>query len=333
MPKKATKTTWQAYPRILDEESQYFNCLDDATLVQHQLKVSVDDVKKFIKIAIDDANKKSSRAILSIKADESSDIVAKKYKVAGKKLLEYFRKYCVDPAATAHQIQGKHYNEVGEDLFRRKTLQKERMNAGWRYQYLTIYCSRATKRFDSVSDIGNKEADFNAVVKFVENTNEHLNLFVSVKNRRNTIGGQDFPKAVKALESVASKDKNTRGPYLCVFGIAMDRGTRYIRRDNEGREHSLNTEIWLSDYFWPFFTNFSYEEIMTLVLEVLQELHSSNELATQVEAPKEVLQAFGEACKSAGLVDETGHFNDARRAVSFICSPLPVNEKKTKQSE
>jgi len=333
MPKRkisTTATTPQNYPRIQDRDSEHFGCLDDSTLVQHRVRIPVAHVKAFIRLAIEDANKKSSRAILSILADETPDKVAKRYIREGKKLLDYFKKYCVDPAATAHQIQGKHYAVVAEDLFRRRTLQKERMNAGWRYQYLTLYCARETKRFDSVSDIGTREADFNAIVRFAGNPQEHLNLFVSVKNRRNTIGGQDFPKAVRALETTASSDKNRRGPYLCVFGIAMDRGTRYIRRDNEGRPHSVNTEVWLSDYFWPFFTNFSYEEIMTLVLEVLEELQESGELATQVEVPTELLEAFGKACRNAGLVDEEGRFDDARKVISFICSTQqsPVRERR-----
>jgi len=331
MPRKQkndTRANWQNYPRIKDEDSQYFNCLDDSTLVQHPLKISVEQVKAFIKTAIEDANAKSSRAVLSIKPDETPEKVMQKYKKAGKGLLNYFRKYCVDPAATAHQIQGKHYTFVGRDLFRRSTLHKERMNAGWRYQYLTIHCARGTKRFDSVSDIGLKEADFNAIIPFADNPKEHLNLFVSVKNRGNTIGGQDFPKAVEKLEKVASSDKNMRGDYLCVFGIAMEKGTRSIRRDNQGREYSLNTEVWLSDYFWPFFTNYSYEEMMTLVLEVLEELHESGD---QAEVPSEVLEAFGAACRSAGLIDQNGNFNDARKVVSFICNPPATQTSKEKK--
>lgn len=314
------RTTPQRYPRIEDRDSQYFGCLEDATLVQHEIKIPHEQVKEFIRTAIYDANRKSSRAILSIDMDESAEKVAQKYKNAGKSLLSYFRKYCVDPAATAHQIQGKHYSIVGEDLFRRRTLQKERMNAGWRYQYLTLYCARETGRFDAILDIGTVEADFNAVIKFKDNPNDHLNLFVSIKNRNNTVGGQDFPKAVRALETIASSDKNIRGPYLCVFGIVMDRGTRYIRGDKRGTPYSNNTEVWLSDYFWPFFTNYSYGEVMTLVLEVLEELHDAGELATQVEVPSEVLDAFGDACTRAGLVNEEGYFTDSRKIVTFICS-------------
>jgi hypothetical protein len=247
--------------------------------------------------------------------------------------LASFKQYCVDPAATAHEIRGKHYTQVAEDLFRRRTLQKERMNSGWRYQYLTIYCARETRRFESVSDIGTKEADFNATVSFTQKPLEHLNLFVSVKNRRNTVGGQDFPKAVRALEGIASSDKNMRGPYLCIFGIAMDRGIRHIRRDRDGREHSVNTEVWLSDYFWPFFTNYSYEEIMTLVLEVLEELHGTGVLATQLEVPPEVSKAFGNACHAIGLLDNEGRFDDPRAVVRFICSSPPSHRKKGKRNK
>ncbi len=319
--KSATlRATPQRYPRIEDRESQFFGCLEDSMLVQHELKIPHEQVKEFIRTSIHDANRKSSRAILSIDANETPEKITKKYKGAGKSLLSYFRKYCVDPAATAHQIQGKHYTVVGEDLFRRRTLQKERMNAGWRYQYLTLYCARETGRFDAILDIGTVEADFNAVIKFRDNPDDHLNLFVSIKNRNNTVGGQDFPKAVRALETIASGDKNIRGPYLCVFGIVMDRGTRYIRGDKRGIPYSNNTEVWLSDYFWPFFTNYSYEEVMTLVLEVLEELHGAGELATQVEVPSEVLDAFGEACVGAGLVNAEGYFTDSRKIVSFICS-------------
>lgn len=314
------RTTPQRYPRIEDRDSQYFGCLEDSTLIQHEVKISHEQVKKFIRTAIVDANRKSSREILSINLNETAEKTAQKYKKAGKSLLDYFRKYCVDPAATAHQIQSKHYSVVGEDLFRRRTLQKERMNAGWRYQYLTLYCARESGRFDAILDIGTVEADFNAIIKFKDSPNEHLNLFVSIKNRNNTVGGQDFPKAVRALETIASSDKNIRGPYLCVFGIVMDRGTRYIRGNKQGVPYSNNTEVWLSDYFWPFFTNYSYEEMMTLVLEVLEELHDAGELATQVEVPAGVLEAFGEACHRAGLVNDDGYFTDSRKIVSFICS-------------
>jgi hypothetical protein len=331
-PRKSdNRTTLQSYPRL--QESPFEDCLDDSTLVQHPVKIPLDQVKTFIKSAIVDADKKSGRVILSIPANASPEETEKKYQVAGRKLLDDFKKYCVDPAATAYDIRGKHYKRVGADLFRRKTLQKERMNAGWRYQYLALLCAQATQRFVSVSELTDKESDFNAVVRFVDKSQEHLSIFVSVKNRGNTIGGQDFPKAVRALEAMALTGKNRRGPYLCVFGIAMESGTRFIRRDKEGRAFSMNTEVWLSDFFWPFFTNYSYEEIMTLVLEVLQEeKDTSDHSATEVDAPDEVLEAFGAACRNAGLIDDQGIFTDAQKVVRFICNTQPRTPKKGKEA-
>lgn len=326
-PESAKTFLPQDYPRIRDATA-FNGFLDDSTIAPHPGKITIEKVKQAIRRAIQDANQKSSRTTLSIPSDEPPHKTAQRYRREGRKLLEYLKKYCVDPAVTAYDMQGKGVYAVGEDLFRRRILQKERMNAGWRYQYLTLYCARETNRFESVSDIGSIEADFNATVPFVGDPHQHLNLFVSVKNRRNTIGGQDFPKAMRALEGVANRDKNRRGPYLCVFGIAMDGGTRQIRRDRDGRDYSVNTEIWLSDYFWPFFTNYTYEELMILVLEVLEELSEGGGLATQLEVPQEILQAFAEACAEERLIDGEGRFVNARTLVRFICgASIAVDDK------
>jgi hypothetical protein len=134
------------------------------------------------------------------------------------------------------------------------------------------------------------------------------------------MGGQDWPKAIQALVTFAKSDKNRTGPYICVFGIAMERGGRSIRKQNiSGNPYSVNTEIWLSDYFWPFFANYSYEEIMKAVLDVLMESYETDVLTTQVEVPAQLLDAFGEACREHGLIDEYGVFNDPYHLVEFFC--------------
>ncbi|MDX1994753.1 MAG: hypothetical protein SF029_20385, partial [bacterium] len=241
------------------------------------------------------------------------------YEREGKKLFRYFKDYSPDPPATAHQIKGKTYLEVGQDLFVRRTLQKERMNAGWRYQYLTIYCARETKRFESISDLGLAEADFSAKIERTDKPGEYVNLYVSVKNRKNTIGGQDFPKAVQALENIASTDKNRIGPYCCIFGITIDRGTRQIRSNKQGKPHSQNTEVWLSDFFWPFFTNCTYEEIMLAVHDALESQREDDPLPTEVSAPRQLLEAFGKSCLTVGLINELGVFDDSYKLVRFFC--------------
>lgn len=315
-----TKTIAQSYPRIEDQNSQFYGCLDDSKLVPHKSKIAQEQLKTFIIAAINDANKKSSREILAIPPSATKAEIEKIYKKEGKSLFKYFKKYCGDPAATAHQINGKNYREVGKEQFRNRTLQKERMNSGWRYQFLAVECAQHIQRFKSVSPIGAAEGDFSALVDFNDKKQPPLSLYVSIKNRSNTMGGQDWPKAILALEDVAKQDKNRTGAYCCVFGIAMDRGERYIKYSKKSKAaHSVNTEIWLSDFFWPFFTNCTYEEIMMAVLNVLMTKNTPPELSTQIEIPDALLDAFGECCIQEKLIDELGNFNSPDKLVQFFC--------------
>jgi hypothetical protein len=106
MPKSA-QVIPQDYPRIQDENSPFYGCLDDTTLEPHRHKISITQLKKLIQSAISNANKKSSREILSIPAGATREEVDKIYEKEGKKLFNYFKKYCGDPASTAHQIHGE----------------------------------------------------------------------------------------------------------------------------------------------------------------------------------------------------------------------------------
>ena len=308
----------QYYPRIENEESKFYGYLDENELIDHRNKILVPKLKEFIASAIDNASKKSSRVILNISNNTSNEELDKIFIKKGKELFKYFKKYCGDPAATAHQINKKHFEDICKDQFRIRTLQKERMNSGWRYQFLAIDCAHESKRFKSVSDIGAVEADFNATIECKDGSRP-LSLYVSIKNRMNTIGGQDWPKAIHALETVAKMDKNRTGPYCCVFGIAMDRGQRIIKKDQKtNNPHSINTEVWLSDFFWPFFSNFTYEEIMNAVLSVL--LERDDEISNfSIHIPKLLIKTFGECCREHNLIDEQGIFNDPYKLVDFFC--------------
>lgn len=301
----------QSYPRRVD------GLLDDAQLQQHASKVPVEELKKIIRRAIVNANKKSSRVILDIPEGLSEKEVQKKYIDEGKELFRYFRQYYGDPASTAHECLNKHYYDVGKEQFRNKTLQRQRMNSGWRYQFIAKDMAIASKRFFSVSDVGTQEADFNAQISLIDESKAPVSIYVSIKNRPNTLGGQDWPKAIQALEKVARSDKNRSGPYLCVFGITMHRGARYIKVENAtNNPYSFNTEIWLSDYFWPFFSDYSYQEIIHAVLDVL--LEASNPDILDVEIPDELLATFGACCTEHQLVDVNGRFNDAQKLVDFF---------------
>jgi len=302
----------QEYPRLSDSR------LDDSKLQQHIYKIPLDELKKIIRMAIEDANKKSSREILNIPEGLSESELQKAYRKGGQELFKYFRKSYSDPAVTAYECLHRDYREVGREQFRSQRLQRIRMNSGWKYQFIAKDLASASKRFVSVSEIGGaKQTDFNAQINRIDENNGSVSLYVSVKNKSDTVGGQDFPNAVDALEKIARLDKNKRGPYLCVFGITMEIVGRHVRVENStNRPYSVNTEIWGANYFWPFFSAYSYREIMQAVLEVLQETAKPDPLENIV--PDELLNAFGACCIEKELVDANGKFNDAKKLVDFF---------------
>lgn len=319
------KTTPQDYPRIDDEKDPFAGFLNNSLLEPHPKdnRIPSNELKQIIHDAIDLANKKSSAEILKIPEGVGKKKLMDIYRQEGKKLFRYFIRYCGDPASTAADCLGSHYTSVAGEQFRNRALQAQRMNSGWRYQFMAKDCAVRSKRFLTVSDIGATEADFNAVIKVYRSRHPRLNIYVSVKNRMNTMGGQDWPKAIYAIEEMAKADKNRSGPYICVFGIAMDRGTRLIRYEQKtGNPYSVNTEVWLSDYFWPFFSNYTYEEIMQMVLGVLHELKVTTQKKQFLDIPKEVIESFGQHCRDNRLVDEEGHFCDAERLVSLFCGSI-----------
>ncbi|NJM42182.1 MAG: hypothetical protein HC853_16250 [Anaerolineae bacterium] len=321
----------QAYPRI-ESEDKFHELLDDNKLAPHIMRISTEKLPETVLFAIQSANKKSSREMIaaSIKSAQAansngdSDIYVK----VGKDLFDYFRDYSSDPASRAFQLRGRHCREIAREQFSLKALQKERMNSGWRYQYLAIECARATQRFFSVSDLGLKEADFNATISIL-GVSKRLGIYVSVKNRENTIGGPDWPKAIEKLEDDAISDKNMPDYYLCVFAFAMQRGERRFKRTRKKVLLSPNVELWGSDYFWPFFTNYSYEEIMQAVLQVL----ISNPAAESItpDVPARVIDVFEQHCQDTGLIDSNGCFNDPLKLVEFFCRK-PQSSRKRKAS-
>jgi len=319
-------TSAQNYPRIENENDAFHGYLDDTKLQPHGYKLSDKSLKQIVLEAIKTANKKASRRILNISQTASESEVRKEYEKQGKMLFDYFMKYCEDPASTAFQCFGRHFKEVASEQFRNRTLQKERMNSGWRYQFIAKKAAEKSRRFATVSDIGTAEADFNATINII-GKGKQLNIYVSVKNRTNTMGGQDWPKAIRAMEDMAKDDKNRNGPYICVFGIAMERGQRHIKtRQKTKQPYSVNTEMWLSDFFWPFFSTRSYKEIISAVLNVL--FGDEELLAYSTQPPEELLQSFGECCRQSGLVDPGGKFDNAYKLAELFCTKREKNKVK-----
>jgi hypothetical protein len=319
--KKSTKIIAQPYQRISDDKDKFYGFLDESKLVSHKTeRLSIVDLSKLVIEAIEYANKKSSRELLEIPALITDQKLKEFYVKKGRELFKYFVRYCGDPASTAYDCLNKHYSNVAKDNFRNNLIQKGRMNSGWRYQHIAKDAARLSNRFDSVSDLNLKEADFNAVLRYIE-SKDKISIYVSMKNRSNTMGGQDWPKAIHALESAANNDKNRGGNYICVFGIAMEKGQRFIKVSREtGLPISYNTEVWLSDYFWPFFTNFTYEEIAKTVLDVL--IKDGRQSSFDIEIPELVIESFGIECNKYSLIDTNGNFNDAHRLVDLFTGTL-----------
>ncbi|GAI20187.1 unnamed protein product, partial [marine sediment metagenome] len=97
----------------------------------------------------------------------------------------------------------------------------------------------------------------------------------------------------------------------------MERGQRIIRRSQKtGNAYSINTELWFSDFFWPFFSNYSYEEVAKFVLEVLLATQEQN-LAVSEDVPQELVESFEECCREANLLNKHDRFNDAYKLVEF----------------
>lgn len=317
---KSSTARVQSYERISDEEHKYLGFLDEDSLVDHKKKISEEVLKQVIIDAIAYANKKSSRELLEIPTNVFEIDLKSFYRKKGRELFKYFLKYHGDPASSAFDCLNKHFTQIAKESFRNNTIQKERMNSGWRYQHIAKETARLSDRFDSVSDLNLKEADFNAVISY-KNEAKKLNIYLSVKNRSNTMGGQDWPKAIHALEAAAVNDKNRDGPYICVFGIAMEKGIRSIKYNREtGRPYSYNTEVWLSEFFWPFFANYSYPEIAKAVLDVLIMVGKQSSL--DIEIPEEVINTFGEECDRHGLLDKNGKFDNPHKLVDFFTGNL-----------
>lgn len=323
----------EEYPRIRERKSRFYGCLNTDLLIPHPepRRISPELLKGLMLHAINEANAMSKREAEEIPEGLTSEEEEEVWKSEGRSLFEHFHDYPIDPAATAHEYYDKNYRVVGVDLFRSRVWQKGRMNSGWRYQLLARDCAKNSGRFDEVAGFGTAKGDFIAKIEFLEKFYKPLHLYVSVKNRSDTLGGQDWPNSIIALEEYAKTDNRQQdGSYICIFGIAMERGTRRIPRSRQTKKaHSDNTEVWLSDFFWSFFSAYSYNEIMTAMLEVLVKAEDAAEiLPTQVVVPDKVLTYFGEECKAAGLINELGNFDNPYHLVDFFCGQIPAKPKK-----
>ena len=142
----------QDYPRISEGE-EFAGLLDEKKLTPHTYRISQSKLRQIIADAVKSANRKASRAILNIPEKSTDAEMRKIFLKEGRKLLDYFRQYCGDPPATAYQCLNRHYSEVAIEQFRNRTLQKERMNSGWRYQFIAYKCALAMRKRKLAAEI------------------------------------------------------------------------------------------------------------------------------------------------------------------------------------
>ena len=109
---------------------------------------------------------------------------------------------------------------------------------------------------------------------------------------------------------------------ICVFGIAIDKGQRQIRRIGKTKApYSVNTEVWLSDFFWPFFANYTYAEIAKAVFEVLMETGRQGQQPLATLIPDELIDSFGDGMpRRAACSTRRGGSMMRSRLIDVFCN-------------
>jgi hypothetical protein len=157
-------------------------------------------------------------------------------------------------------------------------MQRQRMKIGNFYQYLLIELMRSTKKAgtSNIKDVFDGLREGDALADIVTPTfTKGLRLYISVKKSVDTVGGQDFEGAVKRLEAIAKADKNLTSPYLCVIAIATgSKGEgRSVRCKQGGMPYSMNCEVWMPDFIYPYITGLTpltiYKEALKKVGDCL----------------------------------------------------------------
>ncbi len=192
-------------------------------------------------------------------------------------------------------------------------MQRQRMKIGNFYQYLLIELMRAAQKSGKSNIIaafdGTREGDAVADIK-TPGFDKNLRLYISVKKSSDTVGGQDVPGVISRLESVALEEKNLTSPYLCVMAIATPpRGrqvpfekARSIKYSQRGDPYSLNCEMWLPNFLFPYITGHEPTYIYNKCIEFVDlylPFHS-------LKARKEATQLLKEKFVEMGIADKDG---------------------------
>ena len=215
-----------------------------------------------------------------------------------------------------------------EDIFELDAIphemQRQRMNMGVFYQYLTIELMKKahqTKRtsVEAVFD-GEREGDVVAEIK-TPGFASGIRIYASVKKSSDTVGGQDVPGVIRRLEAVAKTGKNITRPYLCVFcyatppaGVIREyKDSRSVRCNNEGHPFSENCESWEPGFIFPFICGRQPVDIYRLAIKRIGNYLPFYTLKHKQECSRLLKKEF----VKMGLVDNNGKL-DQTKFINFI---------------
>lgn len=203
-------------------------------------------------------------------------------------------------------------------------MQRQRMNMGVFYQYLTIELMRKSLKsrktnIEAVFD-GAREGDVVAEIR-TPGFKPGIRIYTSVKKSSDTVGGQDVPGVIRRLESIAKEEKNITRPYLCVFCYATPPGgvirsyqdSRGVRCNNQGYPFSDNCESWEPGFIFPFICGRPPVDIYKLAITRVGHYLPFY----TIEHKKECARLLKEEFEKRGLVDIHGRL-DQTKFIKFI---------------
>ena len=203
-------------------------------------------------------------------------------------------------------------------------MQRQRMNMGVFYQYLTIELMRKSLRskkcnIEVVYD-GAREGDVVAEIK-TPGLKSGIRIYTSVKKSSDTVGGQDVPGVIRRLENLAKEEKNITRPYLCVFCYATPPGgiirnykdSRSVRCNNEGYPFSENCESWEPGFIFPFISGRLPVDIYKLAITRVKDYLPFHTM----QHKKECSSLLKEEFVKMDLVDTNGKLNQTK-FIKFI---------------
>lgn len=201
-------------------------------------------------------------------------------------------------------------------------MQRQRMTIGLYYQYLMVELIKVAKQSGKTNIInvfdGTQEGDVVADIQTPKFDN-NLRIYMSVKKSEDTVGGQDFPGVVRRLENVAKSEKNLTSPYICVIAIATPtRGKfcsyhegRRIKCNREGQPYSLDCEVWMPGFIYPYLTGLRPIAIYKESIKIAKQYIPFYTLKVRKEAGELLKQKFIDMgiCDLEGKIDPEAFFN------------------------